>query len=512
MNVDLILAIDIGTGSAKVAAYDAGGNLIATADRKYETRSPAPGWMEQDAEDWWRAVVEGCRGLTESGVNLGSVVGIGLSGQMQNCLVLGEDGRPLRPAILYSDARGEQEAHAVVSQIGAESIRSFSANQFTLAATGAKLMWLKAHEPGVYAKTATVVSGAKDYVGYALTGVHATDPTNGATTGLMNVHTRDWESPFVREIGLREDMLPRISASAAKVGYVTHAAAGATGLPEGCPVFCGAGDAGAASVGAGTVSPERAHCYLGTTGWVATIDTSVPKSPPEGLNVLCDPDPCHFILVAPLMNAGRAYEWAIGALARLEREQARAIDRGVYDVVESEIKRVPPGSNGLVFLPYLAGERSPFTNPNARGVFFGLSDRTTPMDMIRSAMEGVSYAIRQSMTAVGCLNRIREVVLIGGGSKSDTWAQILADVCECSILVPQDGASGPCLGAAVAAMVGMDILDGYSDVDLLLRISKRYERKEANAAVYGRLFEVYEGLYPAVKDSFEQLAAAVRTV
>jgi xylulokinase len=210
------------------------------------------------------------------------------------------------------------------------------------------------------------------------------------------------------------------------------------------------------------------------------------------------------------MNAGRAYEWAIGALARLEREQARATGRSVYDVVEPEIKRVPPGSNGLVFLPYLAGERSPFTDPNARGVFLGLSDKTTPIEMIRSAVEGVSYAIRQSMTAVGCLNRIREVVLIGGGSKSDTWAQILADVCECSILVPEDGASGPCLGAAVAAMVGMHILDRYSDVDSLLRISKRYECKEANAAVYRRLFEIYENLYPAVKDSFGQLAAAMR--
>lgn len=508
MNMGLILAIDVGTGSTKVAAYNIDGIQIAAANSGYATSSPAPGLMEQDAEDWWRATVEGCRELAESGVDMASVIGVGLSGQMQNCLVLGEDGRPLRPAILYSDIRGIEEAHSVASRIGAEAIRAFTANEFTLAATGAKLLWLKAHESEVYARTTTVVSGAKDYVAYGLTGAYATDPTNGATTGLMNVHTRDWEFPFIREIGLREEMLPPIMASAARVGCVARAAARATGLPEGCPVFCGAGNAGAASVGAGTVSPERAHCYLGTTGWVATIDTSVPKSPPEGLNVLCDPDPSHYILVAPLLNAGRAYEWAVATLARLEQKQAEEVGRSVYDIVESRIESVPPGSNGLIFLPYLAGERSPFTDPNARGVFFGLSEKTTPMDMVRSAMEGVSYAIRQSMTAVGCMNRVREVVLIGGGSKSDTWAHILADVCECAILVPEDGTSGPCLGAAVAAMVGMDILDGYSDVDLLLRISRRYECREANAAFYRPLFGIYESLYPAVKGSFQQLAAA----
>jgi len=501
---DLVLAIDVGTGSTKMVVYDLSGNQVCSTDQPYRTYEPVPGWSEQSADDWWRAVVCGCRVLWDKGVEPAAITGIGLSGQMENCLPLDGSGRPLRPAILYSDSRAIREAAAVVRQMGQDSIRDFSGNWFDQATTAAKLLWLKEHEPEVYKSTRVVVSGAKDYVAYRLTGYHATDPTNGSTTGLMNIHTRNWDDSFIAALGLSPSLLPPILSASQRVGCVSKEAAEETGLSAGCPVFCGAGDAGTANVGAGVIAPDRAHCYLGTTGWVATVSKVLPPGESEGLFTLCDLNPEFYILVAPLLNAGRAYRWVIDALGESEKRVANETGTDVYLLMEETMARTLPGCNGLVFLPYLVGERSPFKDPNACGVFFGLSDKTTRHEMIRATLEGVCFGIRQAMNAVPSQTKVEKLTVIGGGSRSRVWTQILADTCACSVVVPEGGASGPCLGAAMTVLVGLGIAQDYSEVDGFIRIERVHEPVVESEERYNAVFSIYESLYPALKPVFKR--------
>ncbi|MCX6089856.1 MAG: FGGY family carbohydrate kinase [Candidatus Atribacteria bacterium] len=493
---DVIIAIDVGTSGTKMVAYDLEGVEIVSTEEKYPTFSPHPGWREQSAENWWGAVVRGFQFFWEQGLHPEEVIGIGLSGQMENCLLLDHSGTPLGPVILYSDSRAIKEAAEINEQMGKEMILNFSGNILDSATTAAKLQWMKKHQPERFQATRIVVSGAKDFVAFRFTGIHVTDPTNASTTGLMNIHSRSWERPFIESIDLSTDILPPILSCTAEVGRVNEHAAHETGLLSGCPVFCGMGDAGAANLGAGVVTEERAHCYLGTTGWIATLKNTYPRDRSKILFTLCGPETHQYLLIAPLLNAGRAYDWALQTFEGTEPE--------VYQRMEEMLPDIPCGCNGLLFLPSLAGERSPHRDPKATGVFFGITEQTTRLELIRATLEGISFGIRQVLKMVAGPNGFSEMILIGGGSRSRLWAQILADICNCTISVPSGSVSSPCLGAAFITLMGLKKESNFLSIDRFLKNERTFHPHPQSVSLYDTLFPLYTGLYPALKSLFQK--------
>jgi len=496
----VVIAIDVGTGGTKLVAYDfvEGSQIISTAI-SYRTYSPQPGWMEQSANDWWKAVIRGLRFFWQKGFSPNQVAAIGLSGQMENCLLLDRNGRPLHPAILYSDSRATWEAAFINKRIGGKNILQFCGNMIDQATTVAKLLWLKNNCPDRYRSALTMVSGAKDYIAYRLTGTHATDPTNASTTGLMNIHSRKWEYSLVDDLGLDDSLLPPILSSTDIVGFVNKKVAKQTGLPIGCPVFCGLGDAGAANLGAGVVTSDRAHCYLGTTGWVATVKSEYPVTHPEGLFVLCGPEPDQYIFIAPLLNAGRAYDWVLKMLSGKRKR--------IYQEMEEFLPTVPCGSNGLFFLPYLVGERCPYRDPNATGAYFGLTDQTTRLEMIRATLEGVTFGIRQALEIIIDPTMLKEMTVIGGGSQSHTWVQMIADICGCNLTVPVGGANSPCLGATLVALIGLRVENSFLSIDKFLKKGQIIHPDANHQQTYQSLYAFYTKLYPTLKPLFAKRKA-----
>lgn len=505
----LVLAVDLGTSAAKLLAISVQGQVAAEATVDYPLHHPQPGWAEQDPNDWWRAVVEGCRRLFRQGVHPGELLAVGLSGQMQNCLLVDGEGQPLGRAILYSDGRGDRQARRFVEQVGQRALWRVTGNPFDASATLAKLLWLKEREPERLQQARWVLPGAKDWVVYRLTGQMVTDPTNASTTGMMRLKIARWDEDLLQEAGISPHILPRLSEAHACVGHVTPEAAEETGLPSGLPVICGAGDAGCATLGAAAVSPERAYCYVGTTGWVATVATEPSSEPREGAFCLRHPDPRYYISVGPLLNAGSAYQWARDTLALPEGSGEAALSSDeAYALMETWVSQVEAGSGGVIFLPYLAGERSPFRDLDARGVFFGLSSSTRRGHLLRAVQEGVAYGIRHIMDSMSDLSHLERLVFIGGGSRSATWSQILADVTGCRIAVPHESVGGPALGAAVCALVGVGVAAGYEAVDQLLQIKAEYGPDPRRVERYRQLYAIYRELYPALREAYGQLAEA----
>ena len=491
-----VLGIDVGTSGTKMAFYDFEGNEIISTREEYPTYHPYSGWIEQSPEDWWKAVIRGLDTFWKRNLNPQQIVAIGLSGQMENCLLLDHSGNPLHRVLLYSDSRATQEANLIHRRVGKKRILQIFGNQIDHATTVAKLLWIKNHHPEWYHLAKTVVSGAKDFIIFRLTNHHVTDPTNASTTGAMNILSRRWEKSVLEDIGLSSSLFPPITPATEQVGVVSQDASMKTGINAGCPVFCGLGDAGASQVGSGVVGSDRSHCYLGTTGWVAVVKSEYSPPQSEGLFVLSGPDLHQYLYIAPLLNAGRAYDWILGVIIGEKKRK--------YHEIEDLLSTIPCGSHGLFFLPYLVGERCPYRDPNATGVFFGLTDQTTDLDMIRATLEGVTFGIRQAFEATINLTKIKEIVVTGGGSQSKVWSQMIADICGSEVTVPTRSSLGPCFGAAFCALVGMKIKKDFSDIKPLLAQGRQFHPHEKNREIYQNFFQFYAKLYPTLKPLFRE--------
>ena len=491
-----VIGIDVGTSGTKLAFFSFEGKEILSTTEFYPTNSPQPGWVEQYAEDWWEATLRGLHFFWEKGLKPNQVAAIGLSGQMENCLLLNHHGQPLHPVILYSDSRAIQEAAFINKQIGRKKVLQLVGNRIDQATTAAKLLWMKRNYPDIFRSAARLVSGAKDYIIFRFTGNYATDSTNASTTGLMNIHTLNWENSMLDCLGIDQSLLPPILLASEKVGVITKEAARESHLPTGCPVFCGLGDAGAAQLGSGAIDANHAQCYLGTTGWIALVKSEYQESLNKKLFVLNGPQFNQFIYIAPLLNAGRAFDWILKILFQ-EGERN-------YQEIENHLSLVPCGSNGLYFLPYLVGERCPYNDSNATGVFLGFTDRTTHFDMIRATLEGVTFNLRQALEMLAESSLLSEMTVIGGGSQSRVWVQMIADICGCKVSVPIGSAGIPGLGAAVAAMVGLKIIEDFSVVKKFLVKDYQSIPENNNKRRYELIYQFYQKIYPTLKPLFKK--------
>jgi xylulokinase len=431
---ETILVLDIGTSGTKAVMFSNTGHLLAEASANYRTESPQPGRFEQSPDDWIAAAKTAISRLGD----LHNVALLALTGTMQNVILLGMDNRPLFPALLYSDGRATPRFNIFNQRMQALDAAMRVGNQIDPLMCSAKLEWLRAESPQILAGVTMVHFGAKDYVGYQLTGQHGTDATAASTTGLMNLRSRTWDTDILAELSIAPDQLPPILPSGDILGNVSSEAAAQLGLRAGLPVLNGIGDAGAATIGARVESPNHAYVYLGTTGWVArTVRALYPRTL-SSVYTLAHADPELLIEVAPILTAGDAIAWLQDICCEPQSD------------VQGDNISTP------LYLPYLKGERSPFHDPHVRGAFLGLDRSHGPNHLRRAVLEGVALAIRHNLNALGQVEGT--LMAIGGAVANRIWMQILANITGHPVALHPAPISATAYGAAIlgARWLGWD--------------------------------------------------------
>ncbi|SEF66670.1 FGGY-family carbohydrate kinase [Paenibacillus sp. UNC499MF] len=502
-----IASFDIGTTHVKGILVSKDGELFHERNVPLTCRQEPP-FIEQEPEQWFKAVGVIVSGWLGSGIDAGQIGLVALSGQMQDCIPVDGQGRAVRPAILYSDTRAGAEARLICREIGEEEIVRCTANGMDGTLTFPKLLWLKTHEPDTSARTSRYLISSKDYVIARLTGAFVTDPTSAATAGCMDIRRRVWREDWLVRMGLPAGKLPDILPSGETAGRVHAEGSRLTGLAEGTPVLCGIGDAGAATLGAGVYEPGEVYAYIGTTGWIAGVSGGV-ADPAAGLFNLAYAEPGRYIQVAPLTNAGNAHHWAAEVFGP---EEADMDGQERYEAVERLVEASDRSRNMILFLPYLNGERCPVQDEEASGCFIGLRPSATKADMAAAVLEGVAFAMKQVMELQAEPGRAASLTLIGGGARSRQWCGILADVFGTEVSVPSESQFLPCLGAALLGFPGMGWESSYKRLCEQFKSKRNSETFSPNAAHkahYESKYARYLKLYPALAPVFRQAAPEV---
>ena len=503
-----LLGIDIGTSGTKVIAIDEGGNLVATAHAEYELSTPKPLWAEQSPADWWNAVAACCRRIVAQ-IGNEEIAGIGLSGQMHGLVLLDENGAVLRPAILWNDGRTQKQCDEITQLVGLETLVAETANPALTGFTAPKILWVREHEPAIYER-ARMILLPKDYVRYELTGEFATEVSDASGTLLLNVPQRQWSHVVCEKLDIPLNYLPRVTESHEISGHISARAAQLTGLKPGTPVVGGGGDQAAGAVGNGIVQSGIISVTTGTSGVVFAFADTPTVDPQLRMHTFCHAVPGKWHVMGVMLSAGGSLRWYRDTLARSEKSVAAHMNIDAYDLIAREADTVAPGAEGLLFLPYLSGERTPYPDPLARGAFVGLTVRHTKAHMARAVLEGVSFGLRDSLEIMKSMGvSIGNVRCSGGGAKSSVWRQIQADVfgyALSNIAIDE----GPALGAALLAGVGTGL---YADVEeachAVVKVSRGASVIEENARVYDEYYRIYGELYPALKATFGRIGALV---
>ncbi len=488
-----IATFDIGTTAVKGVLIQTDGKLISEQSMPLDTlrRGEDASHLEQSPQQWYQAFCSISKHFARL-CGAGELIGIVLSGQMQDLILLDEAGAPVMDAILYSDGRAAAEAEEIAAKLGREVIERVTANQFDGSRPFAKLLWVKQHLSEAYRHVAHALLSAKDYVITRLTGAWVTDVTSASTAGLMDIQAGCWRQDWLECVGLTSVMWARLCSADECVGQVSSRASCETGYPEGVPVYAGAGDAGATALASGVVSDGEYHVNLGTSGWVAGTANAPLRA--AGVSNLVAMPQGMYINVVPFFNAGSVHRWAADTFCGGGKEEER------FTRFETLASSVAPGSGGLLFLPYLVGERFPIMDAEATGCYVDVRPATGQAHMARAALEGVAFSIRQGVEAMG--RRPVRCSLVGGGARSGLWCQILADMLHLPIQVNLDATYLPAMALASAVLVGRGDLAGYHDFTAMLEHQHRsstYLPDDAAAAEYDRLYPRFVSIYPASK-------------
>lgn len=486
-----ILAHDLGTTGNKANLFDEEGRLCASHLEAYPVEYPQPNWAEQDPEAWWRAVCGSTRALlAQSPRAAGQISAVSFSGQMMGVVPIDEQNRVLRPAIIWADQRAIEEAGTVSACCGDVEVYQRTGHRVSPAYTAAKILWIKNHQPDLYARTGKFLM-AKDYIILRLTGQAVTDFSDASGSNLFDLESRAWHRGFLERLNLEEERLPRACSSITVAGYVTSTASEATGLPAGTPVVVGGGDGACAAVGAGVVEPGDCYCYVGSSAWVSFASDKPVFDPQRRTFTFHHLHPERYAPMGTMQAAGGARDWLL---------------RVVGEVGDPEIATVSPGANGLIFLPYLIGERSPWWNPSARGAFVGLTMVHSRPEMARAVLEGVAFNLKMIVEALESQGtRIEAIRLIGGGARSPVWSQILADVFDKPVYIPELVAEATSWGAAVAGGIGVGLYKDWSIAKEQTRIRTIIEPIPAQAARYAQVYPLFADTYRALEPVYERL-------
>lgn len=492
--MNYFMGIDSSTTATKALLMAEDGRVVGVASSSYDYETPQPLWSEQRPELWWEATVNSIRQvLAESGVTPTAVKGIGLTGQMHGLVLLDKNGDVLRPAILWNDQRTGAECDEMRAKLSKQRLIAITGNDALTGFTAPKILWVKNNEPEIYGRIAQVLL-PKDYVRFKLTGGYAIDKADGAGTQLFDVRQRDWSVELLTALEIAPGWLPKTFEGTAVTGHLTPKAAEATGLPVGIPVVGGGGDQAANAVGTGAVVDGIVALSLGTSG-VVFASSDEPIVEPNGrLHAFCHAVPGKWHLMGVMLSAAGSLRWFRDALA----------PGTSFDDLLAPATHVPAGSEGLLFLPYLTGERTPHPDPLARGAFVGLTVRHTQAHLTRAVLEGVAFGLRDSFELMknAGLPPITQVRASGGGTQSALWRQILADVLQAEI-VTINTTEGAAYGAAILAAVGMGAFASVEAAcEQLIYLTGRTAPGE-ETAVYHQIYPLYRQLYPMLKPAFD---------
>jgi xylulokinase len=452
------MGIDIGTSGCKTLLIDDQGRVVRKELEEHPLSTPQPGWSEQNPEDWWQAVKKTVKQLLTNFDRVNDIKAIGLSGQMHGLVALDKDGAVMRPAILWNDQRtGKQceEIHQKAEGIG--GLLNLTSNRMLPGYTGGKILWVREHEPHVYEKIRKVLN-PKDYIRFCLTGEYATEVSDASGTGLFNVRERDWSYRLLEILEISKDWLPRCYESPEVSGQVLNSVASELGLPAGLPVAGGGGDAVVQTTGTGLVEPGILGTTIGTAGIVAMALDRCYDNPEGKLQVFCNTMPDKWHAMGVTLAAGGSLRWFRDVLGGGETEVSRRTGEDVYEILSREASASEPGAEGLLFLPYLIGERCPHADPQARGAFVGLTLRHDRCHILRSVFEGVIFSLRDVAELIEDMGiSITQIRTSGGGAPSELWRQIHADVFNNEVLTVSGSAEGGAYGAALVAGAGVGV-------------------------------------------------------
>jgi xylulokinase len=500
MCAQFILAHDLGTTGNKASLFDGEGKVQASSFFGYSTDYPHLSWAEQNPEDWWQAVGVSTRQLLSAArVEPADVACVAFSGQMMGCVAVDEHARPLRPAIIWADQRAVAEANAIIQGVGAERAYRITGHRASSSYSGAKILWVREHQPEIFARTHKFLH-AKDFIVARLTGYFATDYSDASGMNLYDLETRDWSPLILGAIGLDRALLPDLHPSTDVVGVVTSKAAAEVGLAAGTPVVIGGGDGCCAATGAGVVAEGSAYNYLGSSSWIAMATREPIFDPAMQTFTWAHLVPGMYSPCGTMQAAGGSYQWLRDNVCLPEKEAAAGLELNPYEVMNLQAERSPAGANGLLFLPYLLGERSPRWNPKARGAFIGLTMQHNRADMIRATLEGITLNLRVILEAFQSQGaRVDAMRVIGGGAQGRVWRQIMADVYKLPILRPALLAEATSMGAALAGGIGVGIFPDFSIAEKLTPVVDRTLPEPGAAAVYDRLYDAFNKCYQVLE-------------
>lgn len=502
-----LLGIDLGTTGVKAALFAADdGRVIADTFIDYPLFHPRPGWAEQNPADWWQATVTAIRTCLAQGEAKGAaateVRGLGFSGQMHGVVLLDEQGQVLRPCIIWADQRSDTQCRWITEKVGASNLINYVSNPALTGFSAPKLLWIRDNEPEIFARARTMLL-PKDYIRYRLTGVAAMEISDAAGTCLLDVKNGRWSQEVLQAIELDPSLLPPVVPADQASGSITEEASALTGLPVGTPVAGGGADNACGAVGNGIVSPGLALVSVGTSGIVLAysdtpqVDTSGPIPRVHTFNHAV---PNAWYLMGVTQGAGLSLRWVRDNIGLPERALERWTGTDAYIQLSNEAASVPPGSDGLIFLPYMQGERTPHLDAYARGGWIGLTASHDRRHLIRSVMEGVAFSLRDCFAIIQEQGlRIDQLHATGGGAKSPLWRQIIADVLGTELVVT-NATEGPAFGAALLAGVASGVYPSVQQAcEQTVRVTEQTEPQRATAQAYNEAYETYTALYPALK-------------
>ncbi len=503
-----MMGIDVGTTGTRAVIVRPDGYVVGAATGDHQPmRMAKPGWAEQDPEDWWQATLVAIRAALElTNVKGSEIAAVGFSGQMHGVVLLDKARSVLRPSLIWCDQRSQAQCDWITQKVGAAQLIQYVSNPALTGFSAPKILWVRDNEPKVYERTAHFLL-PKDFVRYRLTGEFATDVSDASGTLLFDVTNRRWSREMLSALGIDSQILPKAFESPEITGEISREVAVLTGLSAGTPVVAGAGDQAASAVGNGIVLPGLTSATLGTSGVIFTY-TAAPKLDPRGrIHTFCHAVPGKWHVMGVTQGAGLSLRWFRDNFGQAETWYARQADVDPYELIIREAEKIRPGSDGLLWLPYLMGERTPHLDSQARGMWFGMTAAHTRAHLIRSILEGVAFSLRDSLQIFQELDiPVEQIRASGGGSRSFLWRQIQADIYG-KELVTLRTSEGSALGAALLAGVGAKIYASVEEsAQEAIQVKESMAPKPENVAAYERYYQVYRGLYPAVQELSHTLA------
>ena len=502
-----IIGVDCGTSGTKTVLFDEIGTVIASHTIEYPMYQPKNGYAEQNPIHWADAMVNTIKAvMSKSGVDKNDVKGIGISGQMHGLVMLDGDDKVLRNSIIWCDQRTANEVEEMNQKLGEKKLIEITANPALTGWTAAKILWVKNNEPEIFEKCRHILL-PKDYLRLILTGEYATEVSDASGMQLLDVANRCWSKEVCDTLGIDMSLLGKVYESCEITGKLTKSMADTLGLSQDTIVVGGAGDNAAAAVGTGVVEDGKAFTTIGTSGVVFAHTSEISIDAKGRVHTCCAAVPDSWHVMGVTQGAGLSLKWFRDNFCNAEKETAKLMGVDEYYLMDKEAETVQIGANRLIYLPYLMGERTPHLDPDARGVFFGLSAMHTKKDMLRAVLEGVSYSLRDCVEVFKQMNiNVSDMMACGGGGTSPLWRSMLADLYNCPVKTVASK-EGPALGVALLASVGAGIYSSVPEAcKAVIKTDKTQEPVAENVPEYEKFYQIYTEVYPALKEQFKKLA------